>query len=110
VKVETHATGADGRHGFRPSISGYEEIAMLTNTEASKAALNKDRLSFGTAFTPHMLLADYDEERGWYGWRIEPYGPIELNPAAAVFHYGRQSSMVLKHFKERTAGSVYFGR
>jgi len=47
------------------------------------------RLGFGTAFTDHIFRMDHDAERGWHSPRIEPYGPISLDPAAAVLHYGQ---------------------
>jgi len=47
------------------------------------------RLGFGTTFTDHVFRMDHDAERGWHGPRIEPYGPVTLDPAAAVLHYGQ---------------------
>ena len=35
----------------------------------------------------HMLIIDHDEEQGWHDARIVPYQPLELDPAAMVFHY-----------------------
>ncbi len=46
-------------------------------------------LGFGRNFTDHMLLLDYAEGRGWHDARIVPYGPLALDPAAAVLHYGQ---------------------
>jgi len=36
-----------------------------------------------------MLLADYTPEKGWHDARIEAYGPLPMDPAAGVFHYGQ---------------------
>lgn len=47
------------------------------------------RLGFGTTFTDHMFRMDYDAERGWHAPRIQPYGPLTLDPASAVLHYGQ---------------------
>jgi branched-chain amino acid aminotransferase len=46
-------------------------------------------LGFGTTFTDHVFRMDHDAERGWHAARIEPYGPLSLDPAAAVLHYGQ---------------------
>jgi branched-chain amino acid aminotransferase len=56
-------------------------------------------LGFGTVFTDHMFLADFQEEKGWYDPRIEPYGPLSLDPAAAVLHYAQAIFDGLKAFR-----------
>jgi branched-chain amino acid aminotransferase len=56
-------------------------------------------LGFGQIFTDHMFLADFQEEKGWYDPRVEPYGPIPLDPAAAVLHYAQAIFDGLKAFR-----------
>jgi len=56
-------------------------------------------LGFGQHFTDHVFRADYDAERGWHGARVEPYGPIALDPAAAALHYGQSVFEGLKAFR-----------
>ncbi|AKU91630.1 branched-chain amino acid aminotransferase [Vulgatibacter incomptus] len=56
-------------------------------------------LGFGRIFTDHMLLADYDVDKGWHGARIVPYGPLSLDPAAAVLHYGQELFEGIKAFR-----------
>jgi len=46
-----------------------------------------------------MFLADFQEEKGWYDPRVEPYGPIALDPAAAVLHYAQAIFDGLKAFR-----------
>ncbi|MFZ5590404.1 MAG: branched-chain amino acid aminotransferase [Bacillota bacterium] len=48
-----------------------------------------DRLGFGINFTDHMFVMDYNTEAGWHNPRIEPYGPLSLDPSTMVFHYGQ---------------------
>jgi branched-chain amino acid aminotransferase len=36
-----------------------------------------------------MLLVDFHDGRGWSDARVVPYGPLALDPAAAVLHYGQ---------------------
>ena len=69
-----------------------------------KAAKHKPKpkdsdLGFGTLFTDHMFVADFQEEKGWYDPRVEPYGPIPLDPAAAVLHYAQAIFDGLKAFR-----------
>jgi branched-chain amino acid aminotransferase len=58
-------------------------------------------LGFGTVFTDHMFVADFQDEKGWYDPRIEPYGPLSLDPAAAVLHYAQAVFDGLKAFRGR---------
>ena len=61
-----------------------------------------DHLGFGSYFTDHMFLMDYNDEKGWYDPRIVPYGPISFDPASMVLHYGQETFEGLKAY--RTAG------
>jgi branched-chain amino acid aminotransferase len=58
-----------------------------------------DELGFGKHFTDHMLLAEWDEGRGWHDTRIVPYGPLPLDPAASVLHYGQAAFEGMKAFR-----------
>lgn len=66
-------------------------------------------LAFGRVFTDHMALVDYDAAEGWHNARIVPYGPIALDPAAAVFHYAQEMFDGLKAFRGAD-GQVRFFR
>lgn len=48
-----------------------------------------DSLVFGKIFTDHMFVMDYSTDKGWHDPRIVPYQPLQLDPAAMVFHYGQ---------------------
>lgn len=58
-------------------------------TTTPKQKPNADELGFGQIFTDHMFVLDYTAEKGWHDGRIEPYAPIQLDPASKVFHYGQ---------------------
>lgn len=60
----------------------------VTRTAAPKPKPNWDHLSFGTVFTDHMLIIDYEEGIGWKDARIIPYQNLSLDPASCVLHYG----------------------
>ncbi len=53
---------------------------------------------FGGVFTDHMATIRWTESQGWHDARIEPYGPITLDPAAQVFHYGQEIFEGLKAY------------
>jgi branched-chain amino acid aminotransferase len=48
-----------------------------------------------------MFLMDFEDEKGWYDPRIEPYGPLSLDPATSVLHYGQGLFEGLKAFRGR---------
>lgn len=56
-------------------------------------------LGFGTKFTDHVFHMDYVEGEGWKNPRIEPYGPVSLDPAASVLHYAQVVFEGMKAFK-----------
>ncbi len=44
---------------------------------------------FGKVFTEHMVTVRYVEGKGWERGELKPYGPLLLDPAASVLHYGQ---------------------
>ena len=75
------------------------EPIRITRATAKKPHPRDNELGFGTVFTDHMFVADFQEEKGWYDPRIEPYGPLALDPAAAVLHYAQAIFDGLKAFR-----------
>ena len=72
----------------------------VTKTTTPKAKPEKGaKLGFGKIFTDHMFMMNYTEGKGWHDARIVPYGAIELEPAALVFHYGQEMFEGLKAYK-----------
>jgi branched-chain amino acid aminotransferase len=61
----------------------------IERTRAPKAHPPESDLGFGRHFTDHMLLVDFHDGSGWSDARVVPYGPLSLDPAAAVLHYGQ---------------------
>jgi branched-chain amino acid aminotransferase len=55
-----------------------------------------------------MLLAEWDEGKGWHDARIVPYGPLPLDPAASVLHYGQASFEGMKAFRRDGGRMVLF--
>lgn len=72
-------------------VAGRFAVASHPNPasqEAYEGAM--ERLGFGVEFTDHMARGSWTPEQGWHGMRIEPYGPLSLDPAGAVLHYGQE--------------------
>lgn len=74
------------------------EFPVTSNPNPKKKPESKG-LRFGTEFTDHMFVMDYNPSEGWHNGRILPYGPIQLDPAAVVLHYGQEMFEGLKAYK-----------
>ncbi|HJQ04267.1 MAG TPA: branched-chain amino acid aminotransferase, partial [Nocardioides sp.] len=61
---------------------------------------------FGTHFTDHMFTVEWTPAKGWYDARITPYGPITLDPAAAVLHYAQETFEGMKAYRHED-GSIW---
>src|SRR4249920_2054923 len=77
------------------------EPIRITRATVKKQKPKDSELSFGTVFTDHMFVMDFQEEKGWYDPRVEPYGPLSLDPATAVLHYAQAVFDGLKAFRGR---------
>src|SRR5260370_40616694 len=77
-----------------------DAIRITKAATGKKKPKDKD-LAFGNVFTGHMFVADFQEEKGWYAPRVEPYAPFPLDPATAVLHYGQSLFEGLKAFRGR---------
>ena len=77
----------------------------MLNITIHKTAAPKEKpakgqpLGFGNLFTDHMFLMDYTPGQGWHDARIVPYGPLTLDPAASVLHYGQACFEGLKAYR-----------
>jgi branched-chain amino acid aminotransferase len=101
-----NAFGAGGGAGsaawaMRRRRAEMSEPIRITRTTSRKDKPKDKDLSFGTVFTDHMFVANFEEEKGWYDPRVEPYGPLPLDPATAVLHYGQSLFEGLKAFRGR---------
>lgn len=64
---------------------------------------------FGTTFTDHMVVIEYDEAKGgWYSARVGPRQPIALDPAASVLHYAQEIFEGMKAFAHQDGGLALF--
>ncbi len=77
------------------------EPVRITQAATRKPRPKDSELGFGTVFTDHMFVMDFEEEKGWYDPRVEPYGPLSLDPAAAILHYAQSVFDGLKAFRGR---------
>lgn len=85
------------------------EFAVTRNLAAKSAAEREQLLAdpaFGTTFTDHMVDICWSVRGGWHRPRVQPYGPLSLDPAAAVLHYGQEIFEGIKAYRHAD-GSVW---
>jgi branched-chain amino acid aminotransferase len=83
---------------------------MVEKNQNSRSVEERDAVlanpGFGVNFTDHMVDVCWSEMGGWHRPRVQPYGPISLDPAAAVLHYGQEIFEGLKAFRHAD-GSIW---
>lgn len=85
------------------------EFAVTKNLQAVSPAQRTEILQdpgFGTTFTDHMVDICWSVKGGWHRPRVQPYGPIALDPAAAVLHYGQEIFEGIKAYRHAD-GSIH---
>lgn len=81
----------------------------IEKTNNPKEIPGKDNpLKFGTIFTDHMFVMNYEEGKGWFDPRIIPYGKLELEPSAMVFHYAQEMFEGLKAYRADDGRTLLF--
>ena len=75
------------------------EIRVTKSTTIGQKPRPKDsELGFGKYTTDHLFLMNYQEGKGWYDARIEPYHDLSLDPTALVLHYNQEVFEGLKAY------------
>jgi branched-chain amino acid aminotransferase len=55
-----------------------------------------------------MVVCEWSEKDGWSEPELKPYGPISLDPATAVFHYGQEIFEGLKAYRQPDGSVALF--
>ncbi|MCQ2506230.1 MAG: branched-chain amino acid aminotransferase [Lachnospiraceae bacterium] len=82
------------------------KITKTTNPKPLPTADNP--LKFGTIFTDHMFLMNYETGKGWFNPRVVPYANLELDPASMVLHYGQEMFEGMKAYRHPDGTPVLF--
>ena len=80
----------------------------ITKTQNPKTMPPESELGFGKHFTDHMLIVEWESEKGWYDAKIVPFGRIDLHPASTVLHYGAEIFEGLKAYRREDGGVQLF--
>jgi branched-chain amino acid aminotransferase len=63
---------------------------------------------FGRVFTDHMVIARWTSGQGWHDAALQPYGPLTLDPATHIFHYGQSIFEGFKAYAQPDGGVATF--
>ncbi len=62
---------------------------------------DETKLGFGKVFSDHMFMMEYEEGKGWYNARIQPYQSLQIDPASPVLHYSQEIFEGLKAYRSK---------
>src|SRR6478609_5121820 len=85
------------------------EFALTPSTSPrpeSERAQILTSTGFGKHFTDHMVTVTWTPAEGWHDAQVKPYGPIQLDPSAAVLHYAQEIFEGMKAYRHAD-GSVW---
>lgn len=84
------------------------ENLKITKTALSRmSAIDFSNLGFGKYFSDHIFIVDY-EDGAWGQPRIEPYGPMDIEPANCTLHYGQTIFEGMKAYRSVKGGVNLF--
>ena len=83
-----------------------EPSVTLVDAEARAAILANP--AFGRVFTDHMVSATWTTAEGWHDARLHAYGPVSIDPASVVLHYGQTVFEGLKAYRQPDGGVALF--
>ncbi|HVW81270.1 MAG TPA: branched-chain amino acid aminotransferase [Mycobacteriales bacterium] len=77
-------------------------------TSAERLAEIMSAPGFGKVFTDHMVTVEWSAADGWHDARVRPYGPLSMDPASHVFHYGQAIFEGFKAYRQPDGGIATF--
>ncbi len=92
-------------------MSGEITFDLLTSDRCVPDAVRAAMLEspgFGQVFTDHMITLRWSQDRGWHDGKLQPYGPLVLDPATAVLHYSQEIFEGLKAYRQEAGPIVAF--
>ena len=84
------------------------DIQIIKTTTPKEKPTDESTLGFGKIFTDHMFIVEYTEGIGWHDARIQPYGPLAIDPASPVLHYSQEIFEGLKVYRRADGGIQMF--
>jgi len=86
----------------------FECVPDTRRTSSERIAEIFRNPGFVNYFSDHMVVAEWNEGRGWHDSRIENYEPIKMRPGSAVLHYGQEIFEGLKIYRHQDGSTWLF--
>lgn len=83
-----------------------EKTSTPTPADQREALLKDPK--FGRVFTDHMVVIRYVEGQGWHDAKVVPRGPLSIDPASTVLHYGQEIFEGLKAYRGKNGDITLF--
>jgi len=94
---------------MNPASHRYQIRPCTTPLSPAQRAERMQNPGFGRIFTEHMVTMAYSEGKGWHDGELKPYGPLSLDPASSVLHYGQAIFEGFKAYRQpKTRGLATF--
>jgi branched-chain amino acid aminotransferase len=74
------------------------ELSPVPQEQRKTPPATMSGVVFGTVFTDHMFVMEWEAGKGWQNAEIKPYGPLSLSPSTLVLHYGQEAFEGLKAY------------
>lgn len=84
------------------------EKIRIEKTTSPKTKPSMDNIPFGTHFSDHMFLMNYDIDKGWHDARIVPFENLNISPASMVFHYAQEIFEGMKAYRAENGDILLF--
>ncbi len=93
------------------TVTSTPTLEIHVSDHAASAEERAKRMTnpgFGRVFSDHMVVVPYKEGQGWGRGVLQAYGPITMDPAASVLHYGQAIFEGFKAFKQQDGSIACF--
>ena len=90
------------------ATSPFTRLAHPSPTSAERRAALLADPGFGRVFTDHMVTIRYSQAEGWHDAKVEPRGPIPMDPASSVLHYAQEIFEGMKAYRTADGGAALF--
>ncbi|MEY3587259.1 MAG: hypothetical protein RL696_679 [Actinomycetota bacterium] len=85
------------------------EFKVTRNPNPTPASEREEIIAnpvFGAKLTDHQVVVVWEKDKGWHSAEVIPYGPIMMDPSAAVLHYGQEIFEGIKAYRHQD-GSIW---
>jgi len=83
------------------------EIKIELTKNSKIANVDFNNLPFGSVYSDHMFECNFVDGK-WQAPTIKPYGTIQLDPSAKIFHYGQSIFEGMKAYKDANGNKMLF--